>query len=228
MGRQYRLRLTFVNLTHPAWDHARHHFPTNAKGILMKIVASLTVAAALGTLLAPAVAQDKPSHEVAASTAPGTGTVKEIIRATGVVQAIDLEKRHVTIKDAHDRVHVFGIGPEARNLDKLKVGDRVNVRYAQALTLTLMKGGDDIRSRVESPPTGERTAGGGVVGQKVEVTANVVAVNKKAHMITLQGTEYEVDLHVYDPEQLKMIKVGDQVHAVYTEAVALSIEPAKK
>ena len=51
---------------------------------------------------------------------------------------------------------------------------------------------------------------------------------KKAHMITLQGTEYEVELHVHDREQLKMIKVGDQVHAVYTEAVALSVEPAKK
>ena len=194
----------------------------------MKFAASLTVLAALGTLMAPAVAQDKPAHEVTASTNPGTGTVKEVVRATGVVQAIDLEKRHVTIKDSHGKVHVFAIGPEARNLAQVKAGDRVTVRYAQALTLTLMKDGKEIRSRVESPPTGERTAGGGVVGQKVEVTANVVAVNKKAHMITLQGTEYEVDLHVYDPEQLKMIKVGDQVHAVYTEAVALSVEPAKK
>jgi hypothetical protein len=47
-------------------------------------------------------------------------------------------------------------------------------------------------------------------------------------MVTLRGTEYEVDLKIRDPEQLKMIKVGDQVHAVYTEAVALSVEPAKK
>jgi Cu/Ag efflux protein CusF len=208
-----------------------NHFPTIAKGSLMKIAASITVLAVLGAFMAPAIAEDKPAHEVTASANPGTRTVKEVIRATGVVQAIDLEKRHVTLKDSHGKVHVFGIGPEARNFDQVKVGDRVNVRYAQALTLTLMKGGDEIRSRVQTA-AGDRTdAGqlpGGAIGQKVEVTANVVAVNRKTHMITLRGTEYEVDLNIRDPEQLKMIKVGDQVHAVYTEAVALSVEPAKK
>jgi Cu/Ag efflux protein CusF len=154
-----------------------------------------------------------------------------VIRATGVIQAMDIEKRHITIKDSHGKVHVFGIGPEARNLDQLKVGDKVSVRYAQALTLTLMKDGKELRSRVETL-SGDRTKAGqrpgGAIGEKVEVTADVVAVNRKTHMVTLRGTEYEVDLTVRDPEQLKMIKVGDQVHAVYTEAVALSVEPAKK
>jgi Cu/Ag efflux protein CusF len=197
----------------------------------MKIATSLTAMALLGTLMAPAVSQDKPAREVAASTSPGMGTFKEVIRATGVIQAMDLEKRHITIKDSHGKVHVFGIGPEARNLDQLKVGDKVSVRYAQALTLTLMKDGKELRSRVETL-SGDRTKAGqrpgGAIGEKVEVTADVVAVNRKTHMVTLRGTEYEVDLTVRDPEQLKMIKVGDQVHAVYTEAVALSVEPAKK
>jgi Cu/Ag efflux protein CusF len=197
----------------------------------MKIATSLTAMALLGTLMAPAVSQDKPAREVAASTSPGMGTFKEVIRATGVIQAMDLEKRHITIKDSHGKVHVFGIGPEARNLDQLKVGDKVSVRYAQALTLTLMKDGKELRSRVETL-SGDRTKAGqrpgGAIGEKVEVTADVVAVNRKTHMVTLRGTEYEVDLKIRDPEQLKMIKVGDQVHAVYTEAVALSVEPAKK
>ncbi len=197
----------------------------------MKLAASITVLAVLGTLMAPAVAQDKPAHDVMASASPGTGTVMEVITATGVVQAIDLEKRHVTLKDSHGKVHSFAIGPEARNLDQVKAGDRVSVRYAQALTLTLMKGGKELPSRVHTA-AGDRTSAGqlpgGMVGQKVEVTADVVAVNRKKHMITLRGTEYEVDLEIRDPAQLKMIKVGDQVHAVYTEAVALSVEPARK
>ncbi len=66
----------------------------------MKIATSLTAIAMLGTLLAPAVSQDKPAREVAASASPGTGTLKEVIRATGVIQAVDLEKHHVTIKDS--------------------------------------------------------------------------------------------------------------------------------
>jgi hypothetical protein len=36
-----------------------------------------------------------------------------------------------------------------------------------------------------------------------------------------------VDLHVPDPGQFKLIKVGDQVHAVYTEAMAVGVEPKK-
>jgi hypothetical protein len=110
------------------------------------------------------------------------------------------------------------------------VGDRVSFRYAQALTLTLMKDGKELRSKVETAGVDMAAPGGlhvGAVGQQVEITADLTSVNRKSHMITLRGTEYSVDLMVRDPDQLKMIQVGDQVHAVYTEAVALSVEPAK-
>lgn len=194
----------------------------------MKLLTSLTVSVVLGTLLPLAISKDQSGAEITASTKPGSGTVKELVKLTGVVEAIDLPTRHVTLKDSHGKLIPLAIGPEARNLEQLKVGDRVTVRYAQALTLTLVKDGDQIRSRVDSPITGSRTVKGerpgGSLGREVEVTANVVAVNRKTKMITLRGTEYEVDLKVRDPDQLKMIKVGDQVHATYTEAVALSID----
>jgi Cu/Ag efflux protein CusF len=35
-----------------------------------------------------------------------------------------------------------------------------------------------------------------------------------------------VDLKVEDPAQLKNIKAGDQVEAVYTEALAIAVQPA--
>ncbi|MDM0022114.1 hypothetical protein [Variovorax saccharolyticus] len=194
----------------------------------MKLLTSLTVSVVLGTLLPVAFSKDQSGTEITASTKPGTGTIKELVKVTGVVEAIDLQTRHVTVKDATGKLIPLAVGPEARNLEQVKVGDRVTVRYAQALTLTLVKDGNEIRSRVDSPVTGSRTVKGerpgGSLGRQVEVTANVVAVNRKTKMITLRGTEYEVDLKVRDPDQLKMIKVGDQVHATYTEAVALSID----
>jgi hypothetical protein len=64
------------------------------------------------------------------------------------------------------------------------------------------------------------------MAQQLEVTADVTAVNKKKQTITLKGPERTIDLEVRDPEQLKLIKVGDQVQAVYTEALALGLEPA--
>jgi hypothetical protein len=43
----------------------------------------------------------------------------------------------------------------------------------------------------------------------------------------LRGPKRTVDLRVRDPKQIKLVKVGDQVEATYTEAVAVSVEPAK-
>jgi Cu/Ag efflux protein CusF len=46
-------------------------------------------------------------------------------------------------------------------------------------------------------------------------------------VVTLRGPEgHFVDLQVQDPAQLKRIKPGDQVQAVYTEALAIMVEPA--
>ena len=57
-----------------------------------------------------------------------------------------------------------------------------------------------------------------MVAQQVEVTADVIAVNTKTKMVTLKGPKQTVDLKVQDPGQLKLIKVGDQIQAVYTQA----------
>ncbi|MNY75119.1 hypothetical protein D3C86_2143180 [compost metagenome] len=59
------------------------------------------------------------------------------------------------------------------------------------------------------------------------VTADVVAVNTSTRTVTLKGPKGRtVDLLVEDPERLKGIKKGDRVEAVYTEAVAVSVQPA--
>ncbi|HEU5295243.1 MAG TPA: hypothetical protein VFU71_10665, partial [Burkholderiaceae bacterium] len=105
------------------------------------------------------------------------------------------------------------------------------VRYLEALSLTLKKGGKDLRGSTEAAdaaraPAGERP--GAVAARQVEVTADVTAVDAKTQTVTLKGPKRTVDLKVPDPGQFKLIKVGDQVQAVYTEALALGVEPAAK
>jgi Cu/Ag efflux protein CusF len=187
--------------------------------------------ALLGAISLPALSKDAHHGDAAVvgSSEPGKATVANVVKVTGTVQAIDVPTRHLTIKGPGDKVSSLELGPDVRNLEQVKVGDQVVVRYAQALTLTLMKSGAVSPSRTESAaggrsPEGDRPAG--AIGQKVEITADVVAVDSKKKTITLRGPEHEVDLKVRDPAQLKLIKAGDQVHAVYTEAVAVSVEPA--
>ena len=73
---------------------------------------------------------------------------------------------------------------------------------------------------------GEKPAG--AVERSVRVIANVVAVNPKAQTITLRGPKRTIELVVNNPDQLKEVKVGNQVEALYTEAIALEVSAAPR
>jgi hypothetical protein len=109
------------------------------------------------------------------------------------------------------------------------VGDVVNVQYTEAITLNLKKG-SGLRSAegtetVDRAPPGAKP--GGTVARQVTIMADVVAVNHKTNTVTLKGPQGNmVDVIVEDPEQIKHIKKGDQVQAVYSQAMAISVEPA--
>ncbi len=145
------------------------------------------------------------------------------------VEAIDKAQRQLTLKGPKGNVQTVTAGPEVRNFDQIKVGDMVVARYVEALTLTLKKDGKELVGKAETQDAARSKAGekpAGVVGRQVEVTADVIAVDAKTQTLTLKGPKQTVELKVPDPAQFKMVKVGDQIQAVYTEALALSVETA--
>ena len=163
------------------------------------------------------------------ATAPGKAAAANVVEVTASVQAVNKATREVTIKGPHGRVETVTAGPEVKNFDQIKAGDKVALRYVEALSLELKKGGTAPVARTDSAmggtaKPGEKPAAG--VGRQIHVTANVVAVDAATQTVSLKGPKQTVDLHVGDPEQFKLVKVGDQVEATYTEAVALSVEPA--
>jgi hypothetical protein len=163
------------------------------------------------------------------ATAPGKAAAANVVEITASVQAVNKATREVTIKGPRGNVETVVAGPEVKNFDQIKVGDNVVLRYIEALSLELKKGGTAPVARTDSAmggtaKPGEKPAAG--VGRQVHVTANVVAVDAATQTVSLKGPKQTVDLHVADPEQFKLVKVGDQVEATYTEAVALSVEAA--
>jgi len=121
-------------------------------------------------------------------------------------------------------------GPEVKNFDRLHVGDRVALQVFKSLTLELKKGSTAVVSRSEETAKVGGEAGqqpGGALGRQVTVMAEVIGVDAENQVVTLKGPNRSVDLEVRDPEQFKLIAVGDRVEATYTEAVAVSISPAK-
>ena len=197
--------------------------------MMPKAIALIVAMLAIGP---QAVLAQKPSAEGAAVVAsePGKAAIVAVAVLTATVVAIDKVTRTVTLKGPQRTVDVVA-GDEVRNFDQIRVGDRVVVRYQEALTLELKKsraplGAAGTAEAVRAAP-GSRPAG--AVGREIVVLADVVAVDPKKSIISLKGPRGNIlDLKVQNPDHFKVVKVGDQVEAVYTEALAVAVMPAPK
>jgi len=194
--------------------------------------APITVAMLAATVVFAASAQQAPTTSSSVAVAPGKAVATTTTTASAVIVSIDATYRIVTLKTASGKVVEVVAGPEVKNFDQLKVGQKVKAAYSEALSLELKKGGGKPLTITETGGAASAAAGakpGAAGARQVTVLADVVKVDTKAHLVTLKGPGgNSVDLHVEDPEQLKNIKKGDQVEAVYTEAVAVTVEPVGK
>ena len=191
---------------------------------LIIVAASLVVAFGIP---AAAHAEDK----AVMTSSPGKASIAQKRKITATVEAIDVAKREITLKGPKGKIVPLSVSPDVRNLEQVKVGDQLVVTYVEALSLTLKKEGKELRAanaKTDSVRAASGAKPGGAVAEQVKVIADVIAVNPKTHMVTLKGPKQEVDLYVGDPAQLKLIKVGDQIEAEYTQAVAMAVEAAKK
>jgi hypothetical protein len=181
----------------------------------------------------PAVAQ-KPDVTGGTTVAsePGKAAAVRALKLTAAVVAIDKATRTVTLKGPKGNVVDIVAGDDVKNFDQIKVGDFVVVNFVQALSLELQKAkagpsGITSESAMVTAKPGERPAA--AAGHQVTAIAKVTAVDKKAKTITLKGPRgNSVALDVQNPDQFKVVKVGDQVLVTYTEAVAISVEAAPK
>ena len=71
------------------------------------------------------------------ATAPGKGVAANVVEITASVQAVNKAERTVTIKGPRGNVETLTAGPEVKNFDQIKVGDKVALRYVEALSLEL-------------------------------------------------------------------------------------------
>jgi len=186
-----------------------------------------TLLAAAVMVAATASAWAQPETRVDVTQSAGQATATGTAKLTAKIVKIDVPTRTVSLKSADGRTTDLVVGPEARNFEQLKVGDTVTIEYKEALTMSLKKGSGPLamREREISDRAAPGAKPGGTIGREVTVTADVVAVNTSTKTVTLKGPKGRtVDLLVEDPERIKSIKKGDRVEAVYTEAVAVSVQ----
>ncbi len=191
---------------------------------LILAAASLAPSALLAQRLDPAT-----GGATITATAPGKAVAERVAQVTASVEAVDSATRTVTLKGPAGDIIKLAVGSEVQNFDQIRVGDLVVVRYLDSLTLELKKRGTANRERTERDVTerarpGERPAA--IDTREVHIVADVIALDPPTQTVTLRGPTRVVDLRIQDPAQFKLVAVGDQVEATYTEAVAISVEPA--
>jgi hypothetical protein len=197
----------------------------------MNVKSKLLLALLAAALSTTALAQkpDATGGTIVASE-PGRAAALRTVEISAQVVGIEKSTRTVTLKGPKGNVVDVVAGDEVRNFDQIKLGDFVFVRYAQALSLELRKtkapaGDVTVTEGAARAQPGERP---GVAGaREVTLIAEVVALDPKKSTITFKGPRGNVvTLDVLNPDQFKVVKKGDQVNVTYTEALALTIEPA--
>lgn len=168
--------------------------------------------------------------EVTANVAvtPGQASLAEEVKAEATVTSIDLATRKISLKNAEGQTFDLVAGEEVTNLQNLKVGDVVALRYLQLLDLELLKGTAGVRKRVVEVEGSKAAAGekpGAGAGMQVTIYADVIDVDKAQQTIRVKGVDDTLTLKVKDPAQFALIAKGDQIKAVQTTAIAIGIVP---
>jgi Cu/Ag efflux protein CusF len=187
----------------------------------------------IASLSLPATAQPPAAAPQPASPVLEAGAVGEVVTLTAKIEAVDQQNRTIDVVGPLGRKVTLKVSDQVKNFAQVKAGDKVVMKYSESVALELTKGSSGMMTTTTS--TGPMTAAaGGKPGvaevNRITMDSNVKKVDKKKMLVLLQGPEGRyVEVKIKDPAMMKDIKVGDQVHAVFTEAMVVDVvAPAKK
>jgi hypothetical protein len=95
----------------------------------MKFAPTMAAIVAAGVVVA-AGAQQAPTTSSSVAVTPGKAVATNTTTASAMIVAIDATYRIVTLKTASGKVVEVVAGPEVKNFDQLKVGQKVKAAYS--------------------------------------------------------------------------------------------------
>jgi len=189
----------------------------------MKPLRTLTHAIALASLMTAA------SFSVQAQDILIGGTAIEDDVVTNVL-AIDKDKRIVTVAGPKDSQVPIQLSEQAKALDNLKVGDKVNVHVTRSVATVLdtTVGGEPGASKEAGVirATKDNPNPGGEAFRQIKITSKITKIDLKEHEVTLLPPDGPVKVvKVEDPDlqaRMKNLKVGQTVDLIYTDVLKIT------
>ena len=143
------------------------------------------------------------------------------------LEAVDVKTRRMMVTGPHGKTLTLKVGPDVKDLDQVKPGDQLVVRYFEPLVLFVRKG-NELRvaaegAAVQVVPKSKRPVA--VPVDTVEFKGTVEAIEYAKRRLTLKGPEGKTRTIKVDPsvQHLNEVKVGDQIVVRYTEAIVFAM-----
>jgi hypothetical protein len=169
----------------------------------------------------------------AAEPAKKPFTRGDLRQFTATVQSVDQAKRSIVLAGPSGDREEFTVGPEVRNLSRVKAGDRVEMSYYVGVAAQLQPRGTAAQGpqateAMRTAPAGERPSGS--ASRTVSATVTVDSVDASANTVSFKGADGVAHtVAVEDPEAreaLKSLRAGDAVKITYREAMAVAVKTA--
>ena len=163
---------------------------------------------------------------VAVVQGPNGVIAVETFTTSATVSALNAKDRKVTLAFDDGKKTTFKASPEMVNYNQLQVGDKVNAVVSEQAVIWLSKNGGPPSSAAEGgavlAPVGSKP--GGIAVATIAITATITAIDTGKGKVTLQfDTGKPQTFKLGKGANLAGVSVGDQVNAVVTEGVALTV-----
>jgi hypothetical protein len=195
---------------------------TASKGT--KIVIGIAAGLLTGVLSAATVHADE-------TKAPRPGpSAERMTQETVLVTGIDRSARTVSLQNAEGEKRTVTVPSDVKAFDKLKVGDRIDIDYFEAVAVEMLPPGSKPTMSERTSGTRMGQGGGAAMGREMTISAEVTNVDVAANKVSFKGPKGNIrTVTVSDPamqKKLSGLKPGQVVQFTYTEAVAAAIRPA--
>jgi hypothetical protein len=182
---------------------------------------------------APMATKKAPSQLVSrqAPTVLNSANAADVTTFTAKVVAVSHAKRTVTLVGPMGKEVTLNVGREVQNLSQIRRGDKLVVKYLEAISVSLDTNvvGRSKTVTTSAPVTAPAGDKPGVAqARQTVIVAAVDSVNTATSHILVQGPEGRyVEVKVKDPAVMKTIKAGDKIVLTYTEAIVVDLKPAR-
>lgn len=154
----------------------------------------------------------------------------QVVKRTAKVIEVHYVNRTLVLEAQDGEQIKLDVNKEATNFASIQTEDLVTVEYLESIALFATEKGlvgeDGVSGVVASAAEGEMP--GGIVTESVKLSASVEAIDYDTRTITLKSPDGIKVMQVDESaKRFDNIKQGDEVHFVYSTAVAISVEKAE-